>query len=180
MSNKHIYKEGDYIGSYYVLSCVRKPESKGKHKQVRNFVTVRHTCGYITEDVRPYELYKQRRKCAGCEQTRPRVGYKRQSVMIVNARRRAKQQNVPFDITDDDIIIPDTCPLLGIPLFTNTGGAPCPNSPTLDKLIPHLGYVRSNILVISHRANSIKHNASIDELMLLTDNLHNILISKSA
>ena len=180
MAHKQYYKEGDYIGPYYVLSCIRKPESKGKHKQIRTFVTVRHTCGYITKDIRPYELTSKRRRCAGCEQSRPRVGHKRQSIMLCNARRRAKQQNVPFDITDDDIVIPDVCPLLGIPLFTNTGGSPCPNSPTLDKLIPHLGYVRGNILVISHRANCIKHNASLDELMLLTDNLHNILVGKSA
>ena len=179
MRDKHYYKEGDYIGNYCVISCVRKPESKGKSKQIRTFVTVRHTCGYITEDIRPYELTSKRRLCAGCEQKYSPRGLKRQSVMLVNARRRAKQQNVPFDITDDDIVIPDVCPLLGIPLFPNTGGSPCPNSPTLDKLIPHLGYVRGNTLVISHRANCIKHNASIDELMLLTDNLHNILISKA-
>jgi hypothetical protein len=41
------------------------------------------------------------------------------------------------------------------------------NSPTLDRIIPSLGYVRGNVKVISMRANVLKHNASLDELKKL-------------
>ena len=41
-------------------------------------------------------------------------------------------------------------------------------SPSLDRLLPHLGYVKGNIIVISHRANAnAKNCASVDELMLI-------------
>jgi hypothetical protein len=38
------------------------------------------------------------------------------------------------------------------------------NSPTVDRLVPELGYIEGNISVISHRANSIKRDASAEEL----------------
>jgi hypothetical protein len=36
--------------------------------------------------------------------------------MFHNAQHRAKRKGIPFSITIDDIVIPETCPLLGIPL----------------------------------------------------------------
>jgi hypothetical protein len=46
------------------------------------------------------------------------------------------------------------CPVLGIPIIL--GGKLSKNSPSLDKMVPGLGYVRGNVLVISHRANTMK------------------------
>lgn len=83
--------------------------------------------------------------------------------MLRCARSRAKQQNIPFDLTADDIIIPEFCPILGLKLEIASGKAE-DNSPSLDKIIPSLGYVKGNICVISNRANRIKYNASLDEL----------------
>lgn len=39
-----------------------------------------------------------------------------------------------------------------------------PNSPSLDKIVPELGYVKGNIVVVSLRANQIKSDATIEEL----------------
>lgn len=68
-----------------------------------------------------------------------------------------------FDITVDDIEIPDVCPVLGIPLFVSSGTL-SRNSPTLDRINSSKGYTRDNIKVISHRANTIKSNASAEEI----------------
>ena len=38
------------------------------------------------------------------------------------------------------------------------------NSPTLDRINPNAGYTPNNIAVISHRANSTKRSATIEEL----------------
>jgi hypothetical protein len=83
------------------------------------------------------------------------------------AKRRAKQHNIIFTITKQDIIdvspIDNRCPILGIILeFGNKTVQD--NSPSLDRLIPHLGYVPGNIALISHRANRIKNDATVDEL----------------
>lgn len=85
--------------------------------------------------------------------------------MVRNARRRALAKGLPFDITADDIEIPERCPVLGIPLVPAKGvrgGSPA--SPSLDRIVPERGYVPGNIMVISNRANSIKQNASPYEL----------------
>lgn len=76
------------------------------------------------------------------------------------AKARAKKLGLPFTITPDDVksAWPEdgNCPALGIPLSRNVGKGPSPNSPSLDRLIPELGYVPGNIAIISMRANLIK------------------------
>jgi len=86
--------------------------------------------------------------------------------MLVSARSRAKRYNYPFDITIEDIVIPEFCPVLGIKLERN-GGSCNYATPSLDKMIPELGYVKGNINVISWRANWIKQNATLEEITKL-------------
>jgi hypothetical protein len=82
------------------------------------------------------------------------------------AKARAKRDGFPCTIEESDITIPDVCPVLGIPLKRGVG-ASTEASPTLDKLIPALGYVRGNVRVISFRANRLKNDATLDELKAL-------------
>ncbi|MGZ2448490.1 hypothetical protein ACVIRO_001244 [Rhizobium ruizarguesonis] len=83
--------------------------------------------------------------------------------MLEGARKRAREQGVQFSISKVDLIFPERCPVLDIPLFRSRG-KPTDNSPTLDKIIPERGYVPGNIQIISYRANRIKNNATVDEL----------------
>ena len=64
------------------------------------------------------------------------------------------------------VALPDFCEVLGFPLVYDGRGRkrPHPDSPSLDRLIPSLGYVNSNVRVISHRANLLKSNATPDEM----------------
>jgi len=82
------------------------------------------------------------------------------------ARRRAQKRGLPFDLIVEDINVPRFCPALGIPLYRASGRrAQGPNSPTLDRITPELGYVRGNVRVISSRANQIKSDATPAELL---------------
>ena len=84
-----------------------------------------------------------------------------------NAKRRAKKHNLPFTIEVNDIIIPKMCPVLGIPLYHDIdgrSGSRIHNSPTLDRVLPKLGYIRGNILVVSRLANQIKSEATVDQI----------------
>lgn len=92
------------------------------------------------------------------------------NVLYFNAKRRAKKKQVPFDITKDDIDIPEYCPVLGINIEVNNSYAKA-SSPTIDRIIPQKGYVKGNIKVISYRANTIKNDATIDELKKIIDYL---------
>lgn len=78
------------------------------------------------------------------------------------AKRRAKAKGLSFDLRPEDIVIPELCPVLGIPLIR--GGKARDNWPSLDRMVPALGYTRDNVRVISYRANRIKNDASADEL----------------
>jgi hypothetical protein len=94
--------------------------------------------------------------------------------MLTEARKRAKSKGLDFDIIKEDIVIPQLCPLLQIPLKTGKGIL-SPNSPSLDRIICEKGYVKGNIMVISTKANTAKGNLSLDELKLLVKNLERVL-----
>ena len=82
-----------------------------------------------------------------------------------NAKHRSVKKNLYFDIVQDDIEIPTSCPILGIPLHSypgKRGGGPA--SPTIDRIDPRKGYTRDNIHVISKRANQLKNDATVEEL----------------
>lgn len=79
------------------------------------------------------------------------------------AKRRAIKRGLPCTITVGDISIPEICPVLGVEIKVSKGMCG-PNSPSLDCIIPSLGYVPGNIAVISFRANTIKSDATVDEV----------------
>jgi len=90
-----------------------------------------------------------------------------------SAKLRAKRANLPFDIRMTDIFIPAKCPLLDISLKFNRKRVQF-NSPSLDRIVPELGYTLGNIQIISHRANSMKHNATLEEMKTLVGNWESI------
>lgn len=92
--------------------------------------------------------------------------YKRYRLWVY-AKKRAKKSDIPFNIEPEDIPnIPEYCPVLGI-YIKNGIKSSHDNSPSLDKIIPELGYVKDNIRIISHRANRIKNDATVEELKLV-------------
>ncbi len=92
--------------------------------------------------------------------------------MFWSAKYRANKKGIEFNLTVEDIYIPELCPLLNIPLYANRhGGKLTQHSPTLDRKNCELGYTKDNVWVISHKANRAKNNLSLDELELLVKNL---------
>ena len=86
-----------------------------------------------------------------------------EKVLWCNAKNRAKAQGLDFSLTLEDTSIPGICPVLGIPLAIATGHAK-DNSPSVDRIDPARGYVHGNVCVISHKANTIKSNATAADL----------------
>lgn len=85
-------------------------------------------------------------------------------LLLVNAKSRAKRSGLDFDLVLGDLHIPHLCPALGIPLFKKAGRGGGPNSPSLDRIDSSRGYVKGNVVVVSWRANSLKKDATPDEL----------------
>lgn len=75
------------------------------------------------------------------------------------AKTRAKNKNITFTITIEDVIIPTDCPVFGIPLDHSDRL----HAPTLDRIINNLGYIPGNVRVISAKANRLKNNGTIEE-----------------
>lgn len=86
--------------------------------------------------------------------------------MIV--RQRAKARGLECDLSPEDIVIPEKCPVFGFPLNISMGqGAGGQfDSPSVDRIDNEQGYIRGNIQVMSHLANRMKSSATRDQLQL--------------
>ena len=94
-----------------------------------------------------------------------------------SAKQRARKKGLDFDIEVSDIVIPEFCPLLNIPIIhlVGQGTHRNPNAASLDRIKNQFGYVKGNIMVVSWRANFIKGDASLEELELLLTNLRSFV-----
>lgn len=86
--------------------------------------------------------------------------------MLNSARRRAKNQDLDFNIDKEDISIPVLCPYLGIKLSPHSvRGDSKKTVMSLDRIDPTKGYVKGNVEVISWQANTMKSDATAEELI---------------
>jgi len=83
----------------------------------------------------------------------------------------ANKRGIPFElsVTDiDEIGIPITCPVLGMPLYFHRNKVK-DDSISFDRIDSSKGYVLGNVIVISYRANRLKSDATINELRQIAD-----------
>lgn len=99
---------------------------------------------------RPWRVWKKKK----------RSGTSRQ---WMHARRRARDVGVPYDRAIEKIPFPAICPVLGIPL-SREADAPLASRPSIDRMVPEKGYVVGNVRIISFRANTLKSDATVDEV----------------
>lgn len=129
---------------------------------------------YVKKDGTCSEYIIPRAECKQCHYT---YSHKvlvegQEKRLLYNAKNRAKEQGFSFDLTLEDIVIPESCPLLDIKLERNTGGKSASDfSPSLDRIDSSKGYIKGNVWVISYRANKIKNNATPQELLQIASKL---------
>lgn len=81
------------------------------------------------------------------------------TLLLKSAKHRSTKYDQIFDLTLDDIIIPDVCPVFGTPFERKTlFGA------SLDRIDNSRGYCRGNVQVISRLANTMKNSATQEQL----------------
>ena len=146
--------------------CQRKYERKEYARRKAAGLCTAHGCSSVAEP--------ERVVCASHRQyqIQHNTAYRArhpEKIMLTECKRRAKERGVPFNLEITDIQIPEFCPVLGVRLARGCGvGGSVDSSPSLDCLIPSQGYVRGNVCVVSARANRIKTDASLDELVKVT------------
>ena len=79
--------------------------------------------------------------------------------ILRNARSRAISKGLEFNLTEEDIILPTHCPILGVPLSKDGRRY----GYSLDKIDPKGGYVKENVWVISQLANAMKWDSTPEE-----------------
>lgn len=103
---------------------------------------------------------RRRHQCSSCRRSR---WQSEEWFLMVKSRARGK--DIVFELEPGDLIIPDRCPVLGLPLRRHVGKGTRRDSPTIDRRDPALGYVPGNVRVVSHLANDIKGRLTPAEAM---------------
>ena len=109
------------------------------------------------------EFYERSRKVKFTENPRHYLWYV--------ARARSRQYGVEFSITEEDIVIPEFCPILETRLTKGNGYLP--NSMSLDRVDNDKGYIPGNVRVISRKANLMKSSLTINILEKLIKYINN-------
>jgi len=86
-------------------------------------------------------------------------------IILSCCKQRAKRLNLAFDLTEDDLIIPEKCPFLDVPLTYIRGQGRQGSNLSIDRIDSTKGYVKGNIQIISDLANRMKQNATPNQLV---------------
>lgn len=146
--------------NYICKECAKKQSSK-----------------WITENKEKVRIYEKKSKSKRKEKNKENSKayyHKRPDVgMWSRAKKRAIKKGIAFDIEVSDIVIPEQCPILGIILKVEEGSSGA-SSPSLDRIDPTKGYVKGNIWVISHKANTVKSDLTLQELYTVLKNIERL------
>lgn len=123
-----------------------------------------------------------RDKCKSCSAEKARKERERRKndwkyqptvAMLNNSKQRAKKAGMKHTITIDDIVIPEYCPVLGIKLDIGDRKKHG-NAPSIDRIDNAKGYIKENIMIVSNRANMLKNDATLEELIMMGNFYRNL------
>jgi hypothetical protein len=123
------------------------------------------------------QQYQKKRYLNNKEQlVEKRIGYysnpeKRKSLLLWKSKERALKEGFEHTITLDDIVIPELCPYLNVPLTNSLGEGQLLTNSSLDRIDNRKGYIPGNVQVISRLANTMKNSATMEQLILFSQNV---------
>lgn len=79
--------------------------------------------------------------------------------IIRHAKVRSQWRNIEFNLTEDDIVLPEYCPILGVKLTKDDRRY----GYSLDRIDPKIGYIKDNVWVVSQLANAMKWDSTPEE-----------------
>ena len=92
-----------------------------------------------------------------------------EKMLLLSAQNRSKKKGTVCTIEESDIVIPKFCPVFKEPLekeFRPSGKkGSAPYAASLDRIDNTKGYTKGNVQVISTKANTMKGNATPEELL---------------
>ena len=91
--------------------------------------------------------------------------------LLLRAKANSKNRKLDFNLELNDIIIPKYCPYLGVELLTGYKDSKHQHYATNDRIDSKMGYVKGNLQIISKLANTMKSNATEDQLIKFAQNI---------
>jgi hypothetical protein len=88
----------------------------------------------------------------------------RLQALIRGSRQSAKKRGLEHTITKDDLIQVEFCPLTGIKIDWSVSGKHMAN-PSIDRIDSTKGYVPGNVEIMSCLGNSMKSNATPEQMV---------------
>jgi hypothetical protein len=143
-----------------LIKCVVCQEEKARRFYSYNDRNVGAKSGYKTT------CKKCNRNAKAIEIRNRDWKYRANEILYMNAKARAKKANIEFDLQREDIVVPDNCPVLGIKLFREDKKT-WHHAPSIDRIDNTKGYTKDNIMIISRRANILKKDATLQELVTI-------------
>jgi hypothetical protein len=174
---KSTYKIGDKVWRLTIIDKVLRTTPSGRRRS--NYACLCECGNPKVVYAEGYNLKNGRFKSCGCLRKRANglsntIEYR----MWKSAKDRSEEKGWEFNIELSDIEIPEICPLLQIPLIKHSTRERHYDASSLDRIDSTKGYTKDNIWVISHRANQIKNDATVEELEKITNNLKKFLQEK--
>lgn len=130
---------------------------------------------------RPIGLYSCCKRCKAASRSKRYHERKREDPVAAwvrgaanNAKDRARRTGTPYELSKKEVRkaldhCRRKCAYCGKALDFQCSLDNRWDAPSLDKVVPRLGYVPSNIVVCCYRCNAVKNDASPQELRALAD-----------
>lgn len=84
--------------------------------------------------------------------------------MLYKTKQRAKEKGLEYNLTEDSFKeLPIYCPVLNILLSYNNTKQAYDNSASIDRFDNTKGYTIGNVYIVSHRANTLKRDGTLEE-----------------
>lgn len=157
-------------GGNYTRTCsVRKEEAIRQNQPT--FVGERCRCGH--GNIR----YVKNNRCVDCyyESGVVKDWGRRKKSLISQLKRMAKYQNKgrEFNIGVEDVEWVTICPILNIPINYYSIGGRKSDTASFDRVDTTKGYVKGNVRIISNRANMIKSDLTLEQIIRLVKYVQN-------
>jgi hypothetical protein len=96
--------------------------------------------------------------------------YEKMKRMLQGAEKRSLIRQCDFNLDLEYMVTlyVEICPILGIDICWNNCGSVVHGSPSLDRVDNQKGYVKGNVQVISHRANTLKKDYLLVEWEIMS------------
>ena len=91
--------------------------------------------------------------------------------LLRQTKSHSKSKGIEFNIDSTDFVMPERCPVLGIPI-TPFVSRLAPGTPSFDRIDPRKGYIKGNVKIISNRANRLKCDCTDPEELRAVAKLH--------